>query len=138
MEKKEKLSYTGRFNWGYYNDSDSGLHFVSFLETVKIGAESLEEAVKDIIREQSIFINQKQSKNRAYYIPGSVELLSPTGETVFKTNWKKFTVYCVEEVLDAFDDFEAYNPLPPVTLYAKTASDASDLAREILYGQVYE
>lgn len=49
---------------------------------------------------------------------------------------KNYIVKCVEEVLDAFDEFERDNPMKPINVSAKSLEEAISLGRTLSQSEI--
>lgn len=135
MEKQEQI-FNGKLIYGYYDYDDFDAYIGPLQDEINVLAVNLEDAIRKINDNLGTLIAENNKKGDSLYSPVGIEVFIEPSNMVYKTGWKKFDVYCVERVLDAFDDFQSNNPLLVQTVYATNEISAKELVQQKLQEEV--
>ena len=123
--------------YGYYEDDDT--YYGPYNHIYSVKAESICEAVENATTVLNAFVDEKRVKYPGEQYSGWCvkSITDSEGKQIFADGWEKYIAIGVEEVYDAFDEYEHDNPLGKITLYAPNKTDAEETARKLFQNQVY-
>lgn len=122
--------------YGYYEDDDT--YYGPYDHNYSVKGASICEAVENATTVLNAFVDEKRVKypGEQYSGWGVKSITDNEGTQIFAEGWEKYIATGVEEVYDAFDEYEHDNSLGQIALYAPDKKEAEETARKLFQKKV--
>ena len=116
------------FKFGYHDDEDEGYYPLECKQ--QIVADDLDQLLLKAKKVTNDILED------CHDYASVAEITDNQGNKVYHQSWKRYEAQGIEEVYDAYDDFEHNNPVKQFTFYAPSDAEAVKRASTILQNQI--